>query len=349
MPITIKDSILKADIVERVEVMKKLIKAISLIMTVVLLVSVFSACSLFGKPKKNIGLIQYAQTAALDRVYEGFIDGMKREGYKKDRHYTLEEFNAGGDKKACGETADRFIAEPKDLIVAFSSQAVQAVYRKDLTVPTVFAAVPDPEKIPVLGLNTAPNGNITGASDLAPIKDQIDYMHSVLPEIKQIAIVYFSDEISARIQASSVATACLAYNISSTECTFDDLNAVDFVLSNIIDRVDALYIPSGVTIYGSIEKIAKTAAEHNVPVFCADENMVKAGGFFSYGADYYEVGKKAAQMSAKILRGEAQPGSMPVEYLSEFSVVVNQDVMNKLGITLPEDIKAKAKFVTANP
>ena len=47
-------------------------------------------------------------------------------------------------------------------------------------------------------------------------------------------------------------------------------------------------------------------------------------------------------MGAKILSGEAKISDMPIESQKEFKLVVNQDVANRLGITIPADVLQEA-------
>ena len=43
-------------------------------------------------------------------------------------------------------------------------------------------------------------------------------------------------------------------------------------------------------------------------------------------------------MAAKILRGEAKPQDMPIEYLSTCDLTVNNEVAEAIGIIIPADL-----------
>ena len=62
--------------------------------------------------------------------------------------------------------------------------------------------------------------------------------------------------------------------------------------------------------------------------------MVTAGGLATYSIDYYEIGHMAGEMAVKILKGEAEPGDLPIGYLpeEELKLVVNEDTAELLGI-----------------
>lgn len=44
-------------------------------------------------------------------------------------------------------------------------------------------------------------------------------------------------------------------------------------------------------------------------------------------------------MAVKILKGEAEPASMPIEAASKFDYAINGAVAEELGITIPEDLQ----------
>ena len=69
--------------------------------------------------------------------------------------------------------------------------------------------------------------------------------------------------------------------------------------------------------------------------------MVGNGALATFGINYYELGKTTAEMAVKILKGEATPSEMPVEYQTSediLEIAVNTETAEKLGITIPEDI-----------
>ena len=76
--------------------------------------------------------------------------------------------------------------------------------------------------------------------------------------------------------------------------------------------------------------------------------MVVNGAFATYGISYYELGKTTAAQAVKILKGEAQPADMPVEYQTDeniLEIAINTETAEKLGLTIPDDIAEKATLL----
>lgn len=78
--------------------------------------------------------------------------------------------------------------------------------------------------------------------------------------------------------------------------------------------------------------------------------MVGNGALATYGINYYELGKATAAMAVKILKGEAEPASMPVEYQTDenvLEVAINTETAEKLGIKIPDDLAKTATLLPA--
>jgi putative ABC transport system substrate-binding protein len=76
----------------------------------------------------------------------------------------------------------------------------------------------------------------------------------------------------------------------------------------------------------------------SIPVFCGESNMVKSGGTATVGITYYGIGYKAGEMAIDILVNGADPATTPIQGSSEFEYCLNGDVLDALGIAIPDDL-----------
>jgi ABC-type uncharacterized transport system substrate-binding protein len=83
--------------------------------------------------------------------------------------------------------------------------------------------------------------------------------------------------------------------------------------------------------HGELSERAQRRTEWNDPEF------VERGALVAVGLGWYETGKAASQIVARVLRGE-QPRNIPFEEVAVKKLVLNQEVARALGITFPPDM-----------
>ena len=85
--------------------------------------------------------------------------------------------------------------------------------------------------------------------------------------------------------------------------------------------------------------VAQVANDNKIPTIVGEEGMVISGGLATYGIDYYELGKQTGVMAVSILKDGAKPQEMPIQYLENCTLSINEETLSKLGLALPEDLK----------
>jgi putative ABC transport system substrate-binding protein len=69
--------------------------------------------------------------------------------------------------------------------------------------------------------------------------------------------------------------------------------------------------------------------------------FVASGGLMSYGPDYIDLFRRAADLVDKVLRG-TNPANIPVEQPTKFSLIINLTTAKALGLTIPEAFLVRA-------
>jgi putative ABC transport system substrate-binding protein len=105
--------------------------------------------------------------------------------------------------------------------------------------------------------------------------------------------------------------------------------------------VDALYIETDALISTHRIRINTLALAARLPTMHSARAYVEAGGLMSYGPNYTDLFRRAADYVDKILRGE-KPGDIPVEQPTKFDLVVNLTTAKALGLTIPGTMLARA-------
>ena len=278
----------------------------------------------------KIGVLQLTQHAALDKANEGFIAALDESGIK----YEVDQQNASGEQSACQTIAEKLVNDGNDLIYAIATPAAQAVAGVTSEIPIVLSAVTDPAESGLVASNDAPGGNVTGTSDLTPVKEQIELLKQVLPDAKTEGILFCSSESNSEIQAAMAREACEANGLEHIDFTVSSSNEIQTVVESMVGKVDVIYAPTDNTIAAGMPTVSMIATDNGLPIICGEQGMVDAGGLATYGIDYYQLGYMAGQMAVEILRDGADPATMSIGYLSadQCELSVNDETAAALGI-----------------
>lgn len=288
--------------------------------------------------KVKIGAIQLAQHPALDKAYEGFQKTLEEAGISKDQ---IDYQNASGEPSNCQTIAEKLVNDNVDLIYAIATDALQAAANKTSTIPVIGAAVTNFEAAGVVKSNEKPETNVTGASDMNPVKEQMDLLKKLVPNAKKVAIFYCSDEANSIYQGDIAKEAATAIGLEPTVVTVpNDSSAIQQVAESMIGKYDAVYIPTDNLLASNMATVTQITNANKLPCIVGEESMCVNGGLATLSLDYYTVGANAAKQALAILKGEAKPEETPVSFIEgkDCKYFINKKVADQLGVTIPTDI-----------
>ena len=91
-------------------------------------------------------------------------------------------------------------------------------------------------------------------------------------------------------------------------------------------------------------RINSLALAARLPVMHDIRQNVLAEGLISYGPDFPDMSRRAADLVNKILRG-AKPADIPIEQPTKFDLVINLKTAKALGLDVPPTLLARADEV----
>lgn len=286
-----------------------------------------------------IGVIQLVTHPALDAATQGFVETLKA-----DLGLTYENFNiqnAAGEAATCSSIATSLVNEEVDLILANATAALQAASSATSTIPVLGTSVTEyGTALDIADFDGTVGTNVSGTSDLAPLDQQAAMFDELIPEAKNIGILYCSGEPNSVYQAKVVQAELEKAGKTVTAYTFADSNDVSQVTATACAESDALYIPTDNTAASCTEAIDAVASQAGVPIIAGEEGIMTGCGIATLSISYYELGVTTAKMAEKILSGEAKVSEMPVEYYGDPVKKYDAARCEKLGITVPSDYTA---------
>lgn len=150
----------------------------------------------------------------------------QKPGYVDGQNIKIDYKNAQGDIPNCTTIAGQFANDNKDLVLAVATQAAQAMASKTKDIPILVTAVTDPADSGLVESNEAPGGNVTGTSDLTPVKEQMELLTQLCPDAKKVALLYCTSEANSKYQIDLAKEEAAKYGIEAIEKTVSDANDV---------------------------------------------------------------------------------------------------------------------------
>ncbi len=288
---------------------------------------------------KSIGIIQYVEHVALDAAREGFVKALSDNGFVDGDNITIDVQNAQADQSNLSTISDRFVSNKVDLVLAIATPAAQSIAGKTTEIPIIGTAITDFVAAKLVNSNEAPGTNVTGTTDMNPIKEQIDLLVKLVPDAKTVGVIYTSSEDNSVVQAKIAKEAIEAIGLTYTEVTVTNSNDVQQAAQSIVEKCDAIYLPTDNVLASSMPVIYGVTVDSKTPVICGESGMVKNGGLATLGINYYDLGYQAGLMGVKILKGEAKPAEMPIESATDFDFAINGAVASEIGLEIPADLE----------
>ncbi len=331
--------------------MKRYGKLTAVLILSVLLIAMGTGCGSSGQGDAQsgeekvvqVGIVQYMDHVALDAARQGFVDALSDNGYVDGENIKIDLQNAQGDQSNLSTISDRFVSNNMDLVLAIATPATQAVAGKTTEIPILGTAVTDYVAARLVDSNEAPGGNVTGTTDMNPIKEQIDLLTKLVPDAKTVGVLYTSSEDNSIIQAGLAKEAIEALGLKYVEVTVTNSNDVQQATQSIVSQCDAIYIPTDNVFASAMPVVHGVTAASKTPVICGESGMVDGGGLATLGINYYDLGYQTGLMGVKILKGEAEPETMPVESAAKFDFAINGAVAEEIGLTIPADLEQYVK------
>jgi putative ABC transport system substrate-binding protein len=295
----------------------------------------------------KIGIVYPGPHPLVDDVLNGLRSGFKEKELKEGKDILLVMKDGQGDPANFSSISQAVIAEGANIIVPIATPTAQAAVKENAgRRPIVFIAVTDPIGAGILTDMERPGNNITGVSDAWPYAEQLGLLKTIMPNAKRIGVMYNPSEANSIYGIRQIRKIVPSFKLEIVEGTISGPSELSSRAINLIttDHVDAIYLSSDNTILGAAESVIKVGEDYKIPIFSGDDGTVKRGTLAAVSIGYFEVGKLAAGLIFRVIKGE-NAGSIPIEIARGNDIHINLDAASKMGIRVPEDVLKKAKKI----
>jgi putative ABC transport system substrate-binding protein len=293
----------------------------------------------------TIGVLGTSTPSGWSQFVVAFVQRLRDLGWTEGRNVAIEFRWAEGRTERFTEIATEFVRLKVDVIVT-AGGAVLATKQVTSAIPIVFALALDPVGGGMVTSLARPGGNVTGLSlqstDLA--SKRLELLREVIPGLRRLAVLANAGYPAAVAEIGEIQAAARTFGFEVAIPEIRRGEDIAPAFETLKGQTQALYVAPDPLTFTHRVQINSLALGARLAVISFAKEYVEAGALMSYGPNYVDLFRKAAEYVDKILRG-AKPGDLPVQQPTKFDLVVNLTTAKVLGLTLPETLLSRADEV----
>jgi ABC-type uncharacterized transport system substrate-binding protein len=274
-----------------------------------------------------------------------FTQRLRDLGWIEGRTVAIEYRWAQGRPERVAEIADEFVSLKVDVIVTLGD-AVPALKQATAVIPIVFAFANDPVGGGLVAGLARPGGNVTGLSGQGTdlVGKRLELLREVVPRLRRLAIMTDVGYPNAVLETGEVQAAARTLGLEVAPLEIRRAEDIAPAFEALNSQADALYIVVDALVSANRTRIIALALAARLPTIFNIRGFVQAGGLMSYGPNFSDQFRRAAEFVDKILHG-TKPGDIPVEQPTKFELVINAKTAKTLGVTFSPQMIALANDV----
>jgi len=274
-----------------------------------------------------------------------FVTRLRELGWIEGDTIDIEYRWAGGSSRRISDFTAELLRRHVDVIVTYGSAAA-VLKQATTTIPIVLAVAFDPVSAGLVSSLAQPGGNVTGLSIQQPelIGKRLELLREVIPQLHRLAIMANANYAPPMLEAERVRATAHALDLEAARLEIWRSEEIVPAFEAIRGKADALYVVSDALIAANRTLLTTLALSARLPTMLSYRDYVEAGGLMSYGPNYADLFRRAADMVDKILHG-TKAGDIPVEQPSKFELVINLATARAIGLTVPSTVLARTDEV----
>ena len=336
---------------------RNVVRTLGIMMTAVMAFTVAGcggakSSSAKGKTYK-VGIVNYMDHPSLNQIETSVKKELNAQGKKLGVTFDYKNysFNGQGDGSTLNQIASQLVSKDVDVIIPIATPAAQVVQSatEDKNITMVYAAVSNPVTDGLADSMKKPGGNKTGTSDALNTNRILKLMQTQNKNLKKVGLLYSKGEASSKKPIQEAKDYLKKAGIDYVEKTGTNTDEIQSAADALVhSKVDAVFTPTDNTVQSAELSIYEKFVTAKIPHYAGADSFALNGAFVGYGVDYEELGKKTADMVADILVNGKKAGETAVGTFDNGKVVINKEVMEKLGLkeaTLRKAFKAYSSKV----
>ena len=298
--------------------------------------------------KNLIAFVQLNNVVDVEETEAGVSEGLKASGLVDGRDFEVRKQNAQGDMATVSALVDNAVSQGSDLLVTFSTPTLQAAIQRARKLPVVFTYVAD-GVIAGAGKSRSDHlPNVTGVDFTSAYAPMLTLIRQVRPSARKLGTIFVPSEVNSVFMKDELLKAAKTAGIEVVALPASTSSEVpDAATALAASGIDAICQVAGNLTATAFASISRAAAQRKLPIFAFQTVQAREGASVVLARDYFDSGKLAGTIVARILRGES-PARIPIHAVEKTKLILNLPAARAAGLSIPPDLIKKAGEVIRN-
>jgi len=301
-----------------------------------------------GERIRRIGVLSGSAEDDPDtKIYlAAFVKELQQLGWTDGRNVRIDYRFVAGNPENYPKYAAELLALAPDVILAPGTSLV-AMLQVTRTVPIVFPFSADPVGTGLVESLARPGGNATGfiSFEYDLCAKWLELLKEIVPGVTRAAVLRDPTAITGIGQLAVIQSVARSVGVDVSPLNVRDAGEIERAVTAFARSSNGGLIVAASTV-ANVQRnlIVELAARHRLPAVYSERVSPGIGGLVSYGADFEDGFRRAADYVDRILKGE-KPADMPVQAPTKYYLVINLKTAKALGLTIPPAVLARADAV----
>jgi putative ABC transport system substrate-binding protein len=276
-----------------------------------------------------------------------FVQGLALLGWSIGGNVQLETRWAGGNAEDIRRHAKELVALAPDVILAHGASTAGPLLQATRTVPIIFAVVADPVGAGLVDSLARPGGNATGFTNMeySMSGKWLELLKQIAPNVTRVIVFRDTTTPTGLALFGAIQAAASSLGVEVIPANLRDASEIERAVTEFARSPNGgLILTASGLAFLHRDLIIALAAQHKLPAVYFERVFAKAGGLASYGADFFDLYRRAAGYVDRILKGE-KPADLPVQASTKYKLVINLKTAKALGLALPPTVLASVDEV----
>jgi putative ABC transport system substrate-binding protein len=297
-----------------------------------------------SKKIATIGFLGAASAAVGASWANAFVQRLQEVGFVEGKNIHIEYRWAEGRAELFEQFAKELVDMNVDIIVTWATAPALAVEKATSKIPIVFALATDPVGSGLVASLARPSGNATGLSafNIDLIGKRLEILREIVPNLRRLAIMANVGSPDTKFEMHTLQQVAEGVGIATTMLEITKADEIPSAFNQL--DADAIFVVGDPLTFTNRNQINALALNLRLPATYAIREFVQAGGLISYGPNFPDLFRRAADLVSKLMQG-TKVADIPVEQPTTLDLVINLKTARALGLTIPLSLLGRADEV----